>query len=85
MVPDGVTLWCSTSAVSRKRRHNLARYTFGQKDAISEKDVNVQSRFQRMREEYPDIGTLRFVSTRASYVRLSATVPSCQRRINHAT
>jgi hypothetical protein len=37
-------------------RYDLAHYQFGQKEAIQEKDKTVQDRFQRMREEYPQIG-----------------------------
>lgn len=39
----------------------LTNYTFGTKDAQSEKDHSVQARFQRMREEYEKVGMRRSV------------------------
>ncbi|KAL7072190.1 hypothetical protein ACQ4LE_008710 [Meloidogyne hapla] len=39
----------------------LTNYTFGTKDAQSEKDHSVQARFQRMREEYDKVGMRRSV------------------------
>ncbi|VDL74383.1 unnamed protein product [Nippostrongylus brasiliensis] len=39
----------------------LSNYTFGTKDAQSERDHSVQARFQRMREEYEKVGMRRSV------------------------
>lgn len=42
-------------------RYQLSNYTFGVKDPQSERDHSVQARFQRMREEYDQIGMRRSV------------------------
>ncbi|VDO64261.1 unnamed protein product [Heligmosomoides polygyrus] len=42
-------------------RFPLSNYTFGTKDAQSERDHSVQARFQRMREEYEKVGMRRSV------------------------
>ncbi|CAG0890513.1 unnamed protein product [Cyprideis torosa] len=43
------------------RLYPLTNYTFGTKDHVREKDLSVNARFQRMREEYPKVGVRKSV------------------------
>jgi cleavage and polyadenylation specificity factor subunit 5 len=47
--------------INSKFRYPLTNYTFGTKDAQSEKDHSVQARFQRLREDYEKDGMRRSV------------------------
>lgn len=54
----------TSSAVPRERTavlYPLTNYTFGTKEPLFEKDKSVIARFQRMREEFPKLGTRRSV------------------------
>ena len=42
-------------------RYPLTNYTFGTKDALVEKDLSVQARFQRLRDEFQEQGMRRTV------------------------
>lgn len=42
-------------------RYSLTNYTFGTKDALVEKDLSVQARFQRLRNEFEELGMRRTV------------------------
>merc|ERR1712013_233219 len=46
----------------------LSNYTFGTKEALYEKDSSVHARFQRMREEYDNLGMRRNVEGRGGRV-----------------
>lgn len=39
----------------------MTNYTFGTKEPLFEKDKSVVARFQRMRDEFPKLGTRRSV------------------------
>ncbi|KAJ8042301.1 Cleavage and polyadenylation specificity factor subunit 5 [Holothuria leucospilota] len=54
----------ATTGVPRERTavlYPLTNYTFGTKEPLFEKDKSVTARFQRMRDEFPKLGTRRSV------------------------